>query len=176
MALIPTHCPFNCIQMHVITYTNWIVLVWWIINHLPSPPCQPFLLYSIAIANVTVWVKPWHIRIQTEINFIAPAYSYTKINIMHIHCLHWLMSTGLLFQNAFSDHVNPWLHGKVALMNSSNLAVHVGTWYGSHCWSTYEYVSSSSTTYRVNIKWGTAQSTWHVNFYICWFVHVQKRC
>ena len=28
---------------------------------------------------------------------------------MHIHCLHWLMSTGLLLQSAFPNHVNPRL-------------------------------------------------------------------
>ena len=28
---------------------------------------------------------------------------------MHVHCLHWLMSTGLLFQSTFADHVNPQL-------------------------------------------------------------------
>ena len=27
---------------------------------------------------VTVWAKTWHVRTQTEIYFIAPAYSYTK--------------------------------------------------------------------------------------------------
>ena len=25
---------------------------------------------------------------------------------MHVYCLHWLISTGLLFQSAFADHVN----------------------------------------------------------------------
>ena len=33
-----------------------------------------FLVYI----NVTVWVKTRHIRTQTDIPFIAPAYSYTK--------------------------------------------------------------------------------------------------
>ena len=28
---------------------------------------------------------------------------------MHVHCLHWLISTGLLLQSTFSDHVNPRL-------------------------------------------------------------------
>ena len=28
---------------------------------------------------------------------------------MYVHCLHWLMSTDLLFQSAFADHVNLWL-------------------------------------------------------------------
>ena len=28
---------------------------------------------------------------------------------MHVHCLHWLMSTGLFLHSAFSDHVNWWL-------------------------------------------------------------------
>ena len=28
---------------------------------------------------------------------------------MHVHCLHWLMSTGLLYQSAFADHVNSQL-------------------------------------------------------------------
>ena len=28
---------------------------------------------------------------------------------MHVHCLHWLMSTGLLVQSDFSNHVNPRL-------------------------------------------------------------------
>ena len=28
---------------------------------------------------------------------------------MHVHCLHWLKSTGLLYLNAFADRVNPRL-------------------------------------------------------------------
>ena len=31
------------------------------------------------------------------LHFIAPTYK----TMMHVHCLHWLMSTGLLFQSAF---------------------------------------------------------------------------
>ena len=30
------------------------------------------------VINVTVWAKTQHVRTQTEIHFISPAYSYTK--------------------------------------------------------------------------------------------------
>ena len=42
-------------------------------------------------------------------SLIAPVFSYTKYITMYVHCLHWLMSTDLLFQSAFSNHVNPQL-------------------------------------------------------------------
>ena len=46
--------------------------------------------------------KNQHSHTQTENHVITLLYSI----IMHTHCLHWLMSTGLLFQNAIANHVN----------------------------------------------------------------------
>ena len=47
-----------------------------------------------------------------KLNFICillPQLIAILNNYMHVHCLHWIMSTGLLLQSVFfSDHVNPW--------------------------------------------------------------------
>ena len=49
---------------------------------------------------------------------------------MHVHCFHWLMSTDLLFPNAFCWPFKS-MTCEMVLMESSNLAVWI--WYGSHC-------------------------------------------
>ena len=49
---------------------------------------------------------------------------------MQVHCLHWLMSTGQLFQSAVCWPCKSMI-GEMAPKEGSNLAV--GTWYGSHC-------------------------------------------
>ena len=57
---------------------------------------------------VTVWAKTWHVCIQTEIHFIAPAYSYTKKLYMFTastcECRLVYFSRVL-----FADHLNPRL-------------------------------------------------------------------
>ena len=39
---------------------------------------QLFVNSHLIYIYVTVWAKTWHVRTQTQIHFIAPAYSYTK--------------------------------------------------------------------------------------------------
>ena len=51
---------------------------------------------------------------------------------MHVHCLHWLMSTGLLFQSIFCRSCKS-ATGEIVPMEGSNLAV--GAWYVSTCLS-----------------------------------------
>ena len=61
--------------------------------------------------DMTVWAKTLHVHTQTKIHFIASAYSYTKELYMHVHCLHWLLSTDLLFQRivrASYDRLDYW--------------------------------------------------------------------
>ena len=49
---------------------------------------------------------------------------------MHVHCLHWLIWTGLLSLNAFCQPCKSTT-GEMAPKEGSRFAV--GTWYGSHC-------------------------------------------
>ena len=44
-----------------------------------------------------------HVCTKTEIRFIPQLIEMRQklVIAMHAHCLHWLMSTGLLFQSAF---------------------------------------------------------------------------
>ena len=59
-------------------------------------------LKRMCFVFMTVGTKTQHVCTQIEIHFIAPAYSCTKLhNNYYVHSLHWLMSTGLLFQSAF---------------------------------------------------------------------------
>ena len=91
--------------------------------------------------TVTGLVITSHVHTQTEIHFIAPLITLiitliTLITliiktIMHAHCLHWLMSTGLLFQNAFCRPCK-FMTGEMVPMASSKsdlrlvpLSVHI---------------------------------------------------
>ena len=56
---------------------------------------------------------------------------------MHVHCLHWLMWTGLLSLNAFCRPCKSTT-GEMAPKEGTKLAV--GTWYGSHCQCTSLYI------------------------------------
>ena len=80
------------------------------------------------------WAKTRHVHIhvQTEIHFIIPAYIIATLNnyTMHVHCLHRLMLTGLLFQSAFCQPRKSTT-GEMVPKESSNTAVVI--WYGSHC-------------------------------------------
>ena len=51
-----------------------------IINQYSPPAHLCFAEYGDGkqVTYVTVWAKTRHVRTQTEIHFIAPAYSYTK--------------------------------------------------------------------------------------------------
>ena len=57
------------------------------------------LMFALHICNY-LSINP----ASSHTNCIAPAYSYTAVHsiTMHVHCLHWLMLTHLLFQSAFS--------------------------------------------------------------------------
>ena len=81
---------------------------------------------------------------------------------MHVHCLHWLKSTGLLSLNAFC---RPWKSttGEMAPKEGSNLAV--GTWYGSHCWCT----SVKALQWNIDPLWVHVHVIATLNSTICVF-------
>ena len=65
-----------------------------------------------------------------KLKFILLPQLIATLITMHVHCLHWLMWTGLLSLNAFCRPCKPTT-GEMVPKEGSKLAV--GTWYGSHC-------------------------------------------
>ena len=52
--------------------------------------------------NMIVWAKAILVSTQTEFYFIVPSLP------MHAHCLHWLMSIGLLYADHVYSQVMKW--------------------------------------------------------------------
>ena len=83
---------------------------------------------------VTVWAETRHVRTQTEIHFIAPAYSYTN---------NYACSPPPLANVDWSASLNGFCRpyksttGEMVPKEGSRLTE--GTWYGSHCQCTSVY-------------------------------------